>query len=72
MYKRQTADGKIKNCLFSNKELDLLSAFRKNKPLHPLIIQSIENKKVQHAGIASFKTTDAEELKNRSMIAIGG
>ena len=69
---RLTADGKIKNCLFSNKELDLLSAFRKNKPLHPLILQSIENKKAQHAGIASFKTTDAEELKNRSMIAIGG
>ncbi|MDB4710972.1 GTP 3',8-cyclase MoaA [Flavobacteriales bacterium] len=69
---RLTADGKIKNCLFSNKEIDLLTAHRKNLPLIPLIKESIYNKKKQHAGIKSFEKTNPNELKNRSMISIGG
>ena len=69
---RLTADGKIKNCLFSNKEIDLLTAHRKKFPLIPLIKESIYNKKKQHAGIKSFEKTNPNELKNRSMISIGG
>ena len=69
---RLTADGKIKNCLFSNNELDLLTAYRNNESLVPLIKQSLFNKKKQHAGIESFEKTLPNELKNRSMISIGG
>jgi cyclic pyranopterin phosphate synthase len=69
---RLTADGKIKNCLFSNNELDLLTAYRNNESLIPLIKQSLFNKKKQHAGIESFEKTLPNELKNRSMISIGG
>jgi cyclic pyranopterin phosphate synthase len=69
---RLTADGKIKNCLFSNNELDLLTAHRNNESLTPLIKQSLFNKKKQHAGIESFENTHPKELKNRSMISIGG
>ncbi len=69
---RLTADGKIKNCLFSNNETDLLTPFRDQKDIVPLIYSSIENKKAHHGGIESFKTVGPESLKNRSMIAIGG
>ena len=69
---RLTADGKIKNCLFSETETDLLTPFRNNENISPLIIQSIKNKKAHHGGIASFENSDPSEFKNRSMIAIGG
>ena len=69
---RLTADGKIKNCLFSNKEIDLLTPYRKNLPIEKLIHSSINNKMKKHAGISSFEKTDPAQLKNRSMIAIGG
>ena len=38
---RLTADGKIKNCLFSKTETDLLTPFRKGEDILPLIHQSI-------------------------------
>lgn len=69
---RLTADGKIKNCLFSENETDLLTAFRNNEDISPLIIESIKNKKAHHGGIDSFEKSDPSEFKNRSMIAIGG
>ncbi len=42
---RLTADGKIKNCLFSQSETDLLSAFRNGESIRPLIIDTVLNKK---------------------------
>ncbi len=69
---RLTADGKIKNCLFSENETDLLTSFRNNEDISPLIVKSIQNKKEHHAGINSFQNIDPENLKNRSMITIGG
>ena len=69
---RLTADGKIKNCLFSENETDLLTSFRDNEDISPLIIKSIKNKKTHHGGIDSFKNSNPSEFKNRSMIAIGG
>ena len=69
---RLTADGKIKNCLFSENETDLLTAFRNKEEISSLIIQSIQNKKAHHGGIDSFENSDPTEFKNRSMIAIGG
>ena len=71
---RLTADGKIKNCLFSNDETDLLSSLRQGDDIVPLMLGSIQNKKKERAGITSFNNLESEEifLKNRSMTTIGG
>jgi molybdenum cofactor biosynthesis protein A len=71
---RLTADGKIKNCLFSNDEIDLLSLHRKGFDVKPYIIDSIYNKKKARAGIDSFSDKNAAAVfsKNRSMTTIGG
>lgn len=71
---RLTADGKIKNCLFSNDEFDLLSTLRNGDDIVPGILTSIKNKKQKRAGINSFNDIKDEEifLKNRSMTTIGG
>ena len=69
---RLTADGKIKNCLFSNDELDLLSELRAGNEITPFIYQSIRSKKKERAGHPLFTNNSVESLKNRSMITIGG
>ncbi len=71
---RLTADGKIKNCLFSQEETDLLSALRKGEAILPLIEKSLFGKHKELGGQFSkqFELIDAEALHNRSMIAIGG
>ncbi|RZK34923.1 MAG: cyclic pyranopterin phosphate synthase MoaA, partial [Pedobacter sp.] len=71
---RLTADGKLKNCLFSDGETDLLSALRKNEDVLPLIQASIWSKKKELGGqlITHFENLDADAIKNRSMITIGG
>lgn len=69
---RLTADGKIKNCLFSNNETDLLTALRNNEDIIPLVRQSILAKKKHHGGIETFKNYTNDDGKNRSMITIGG
>jgi GTP 3',8-cyclase len=71
---RLTADGKIKNCLFSNNETNLLSTLREGEDILPLMLSSIQNKRKERAGITSFNDLKSEEifLKNRSMTTIGG
>lgn len=71
---RLTADGKIKNCLFSSSETDLLSEVRKGNSIDQLIRESILQKKSARAGIPSFEEPEHVEafFKNRSMITIGG
>ena len=71
---RLTADGKIKNCLFSGSETDLLSAMRKGEDIVPLILESIWNKKKVRGGMNTFEDLSNPDLnqKNRSMISIGG
>ncbi len=64
---RLTADGKLKNCLFSNQEADLLTALRKGHNLKELIRLSVRSKKEAHAGMDNLP-----DMENRSMIAIGG
>jgi len=64
---RLTADGKLKNCLFSNQEADLLTALRKGHNLKELIRLSVRSKKKAHAGMDNLPG-----MENRSMIAIGG
>src|SRR5690606_7298267 len=41
---RLTADGKLKNCLFSKEETDLLSVLREGKDILPLIQASVQAK----------------------------
>jgi len=71
---RLTADGKIKNCLFSNSETDVLTPFRNGEPITNLISQSLQNKKKVRAGMVTIDEMDdpAKHFDNRSMIAIGG
>lgn len=71
---RLTADGKMKNCLFSKEETDLLTAFRKGEDVLPLIHQSIAGKAEELGGqfTSDFMHLHAEDIDNRSMITIGG
>jgi len=71
---RLTADGKIKNCLFSKEETDLLSAHRRGEDILPLIRQSIGSKARELGGqfTADFEHVHPEEIHHRSMITIGG
>ena len=71
---RLTADGKIKNCLFSNSEIDLLTPFRNKEKIDILIRQSIWNKKATRAGMNTIQefSNPVEHSKNRAMISIGG
>ncbi len=64
---RLTADGKMKNCLFSQTETDLLSAYRKGEDIRPLIIQNVKSKFAMLGGQQL-----SNEMENRSMISIGG
>ncbi len=71
---RLTADGKLKNCLFSAGETDLLSALRNGEDVLPLIHASIQSKAKELGGQFSttFEMLDAASIQNRSMITIGG
>jgi molybdenum cofactor biosynthesis protein A len=71
---RLTADGKLKNCLFSNSETSLLETLRNGESILPLIQKSIHSKKAIRAGLDDQKAFEnpSNFNKNRSMIAIGG
>lgn len=71
---RLTADGKLKNCLFSVDETDLLSPLRRGEPVLPLIYSNIWSKKKALGGqfAIDFEDIEASKLQNRSMITIGG
>ncbi|TAG97541.1 MAG: cyclic pyranopterin phosphate synthase MoaA, partial [Sphingobacteriales bacterium] len=70
---RLTADGKMKNCLFSRTETDLLTPFRRGEDIAPLILASIAEKKKALGGqFTDLEHVDAEQIINRSMITIGG
>ena len=71
---RLTADGKLKNCLFSTGETDLLTALRNDEDVTALIHTSIRSKAKQLGGQFSgtFDMLDAASIQNRPMITIGG
>jgi GTP 3',8-cyclase len=71
---RLTADGKLKNCLFSVGETDLLTAHRSGNDILPLIKASIWAKEKELGGQLGkhFENLDPQALTNRSMITIGG
>lgn len=68
---RLTADGKIKNCLFSGEEAHLLKALRNGQDIRQLIVDSINSKHKERAGLLPFHDT-AFTSENRSMVSIGG
>jgi cyclic pyranopterin phosphate synthase len=71
---RLTADGKLKNCLFSPGETDLLTALRNQDDVTGLIHESIRSKAKELGGQFSgtFEMLDAASIHNRPMITIGG
>jgi len=71
---RLTANGKIKNCLFSNSETDLLTPYRSGEAIENIIASAIKKKKKVRAGMTTLEDVDNPVLNqdNRSMIAIGG
>jgi cyclic pyranopterin phosphate synthase len=71
---RLTADGKMKNCLFAEKETDLLTPLRRGEDVVPLIHQNIRSKAKELGGqfTTDFEHLHPEEIHNRSMITIGG
>ena len=71
---RLTADGKLKNCLFSNNETNLLEDFRNNIDITSKIKLAIGNKHKSRGGMDTLKKLTDPKLhgNNRSMIAIGG
>lgn len=71
---RLTADGKMKNCLFSTSETDLLSAYRNGDDIKTLIHQNIATKKQSLGGqfTTDLEKIEVNELHNRTMISIGG
>lgn len=70
---RLTADGKMKNCLFGNDEVNLLQALRQDEELSPLIKKCVFNKHKKLGGqFEDYKKINPNKLQNRSMIAIGG
>jgi cyclic pyranopterin phosphate synthase len=64
---RLTADGKMKNCLFSKGEADLLTPFRNGEDIIPIIKNCVRTK----AAVLGDQL-DPEKIENRSMIQIGG
>ncbi len=64
---RITADGKMKNCLFSRGEEDILGPYRRGEDISSLILKNLMSKERQLGGRQS---PDSEG--NRSMIRIGG
>lgn len=71
---RLTADGKIKNCLFSGAETDLLTSYRAGESIQELVQDSLFKKFKVRSGknsLEDFQDTDWHST-NRSMVRIGG
>ena len=73
---RLTAEGKMRNCLFTRTETDLLSALRRGEDIAPLIEANVLAKHAMLGGLPPFKPESEEEvlhdLSERPMVSIGG
>jgi len=73
---RLTAEGKMRNCLFTREETDLLSALRRGEDIAPLIEANVLAKHAMLGGLPQFKPEKQEEvlhdLSERPMVSIGG
>jgi len=68
---RLTADGKLRNCLFSDQEVDIKSPLRQgatDAELSQILRDSIENKPEKH----SLQSDVFRKCQSRPMVAIGG
>jgi len=71
---RLTANGQLKNCLFSSTESDLLTTLRAGKSIEPIIQKAVQAKFKIRGGMDTLEKLQEPKLysKNRSMITIGG
>ena len=71
---RLTANGQLKNCLFSSTESDLLTPLREGKSIEAIIQKAVLTKFKVRGGMDTLKKLQEPKLhnKNRSMIRIGG
>ncbi|WOD43103.1 GTP 3',8-cyclase MoaA [Hwangdonia lutea] len=71
---RLTANGQLKNCLFSSTESDLLTTLRAGKPIEPIIQKAVQAKLKVRGGMNTLEKLQEPKLhnNNRSMITIGG
>ncbi len=71
---RLTAEGRLKNCLFSKEEDDLLAALRAGENVESIIRNNLYKKQKSAAGRVDFtdELAKSDYASNRSMVAIGG
>lgn len=71
---RLTANGKLKNCLFSEEENDLLTQYRLGKDITKVISTAVKLKAKIRGGMDTLEKFENPDLnqKNRTMIQIGG
>lgn len=70
---RLTANGQLKNCLFSTTESDILTPLREGKSIAAVIEKVVLSKKKIRNGMDTLdKFKNPNSHNNRSMIAIGG
>jgi cyclic pyranopterin phosphate synthase len=70
---RLTANGQLKNCLFSTAESDILTPLREGESIAMVIEKVVLSKKRTRNGMDTLeKFKDPNSHNNRSMIAIGG
>ncbi|SFC43707.1 cyclic pyranopterin monophosphate synthase subunit MoaA [Algibacter lectus] len=71
---RLTANGQLKNCLFSSGESDLLTTLRAGNSIEPIIQKAVQAKFKVRGGMDTLKKLQEPKLhnNNRSMITIGG
>lgn len=71
---RLTANGQLKNCLFSKTESDLLTRLREGKPIESIIWKTVQSKAKVRGGMNTLAKLQEPKLhsQNRSMTTIGG
>lgn len=71
---RLTANGQLKNCLFSSTESDLLTTLRSGNPIEPIIQKAVQAKLKVRGGMDTIEKLKEPKLhsNNRSMTTIGG
>lgn len=71
---RLTANGQLKNCLFSSTESDILTTLRQGKSIEPIIEKAVKAKLKVRGGMDTMEKLQEPKLhnNNRSMITIGG
>ena len=71
---RLTANGRLKNCLFSATEQDILTTLRLGNSIEPIIEKAVKGKFKIRGGMDTLEKLEEPKLhsNNRSMITIGG